>query len=96
MRALLGIEFACLIIVAFLSYSTLAWEGPENWAAVALLIYGGAAVLLLSLCMLIALAVIRRSAFDSDGKSKRYILALSPFAISILFFGISYASEVWA
>ena len=96
LRALLGIEFACLIVVGFHSYNTLVWEGPENWAAVALFIYGGAAVLLLLLCMLIALVVIRRSDFDRSGQNKRYILAILPFAISILMIGICYANEFFS
>lgn len=85
-RALIGIEIVCLLVVLLLAFYALSWTGPENWALVGLLLYGGPALIVLLAAMIVALILVTTSKAEAVQKTKLRWWATMPAVIGALLF----------
>ena len=93
-KAMIALELVCLLLIAWPSYVTLTWYGPENFGLLALIFVGGPALIVQLIAMIVALR--RTSDLDSDDPSRSQFQwwAATPVAIAMALFGWVYVAEM--
>ena len=89
MKYLIAAQFMLLLLIAWFAVSAMRWQGPENYAMVAMLFVGAPAAIVQCICGIIVWNRTSDKVEDNDGLP-RGVAAAIPMIGLLLVFGTLY------